>query len=266
MTKRLLLIALLGGVVVLAGSAGAYSRPPKKGPGPDQNAGKGDKAGKDLRHAYDALTEVSLLVRADKGKGKDKAGPEVTRLTDQAKEVYRAAHRATRDEDRFRSKELSKAANDAARGLLHQLRAGAPPAADLPPPPDVQGPATAARDLLQRAYDRIADAGAGPDRGPGRDFLDASRRAYERARQAYLDRDYVRAAELARGAEAWTHVGEHLLRAEGADARVERDRRPPPPPPPGRGAPPPPPPRDRGDLRGPPGRDAPPPPPPLPRQ
>jgi hypothetical protein len=82
--------------------------------------------------------------------------------------------------------------------------------------------------LIQRTRDRLDEAGSAD--GQGRLFLDASRRVYAQARQAYQDRDYVRATELARGAEAWTHVGEHLQRA-GEDVARSRIEPPPPPPP-----------------------------------
>ncbi len=74
--------------------------------------------------------------------------------------------------------------------------------------------------------------------GPGTQFLDASRDLYQKARRAYQDKDYARAAELAKGAEAWTHVGEHLQRAGvGLGGPPERlpakpTEKPPPPPPP----------------------------------
>jgi hypothetical protein len=64
-----------------------------------------------LRHAYDTLTDVGMVLRAD-----DRAPRELTRLLDQAKDYYRQAHRAYRDGQRFRSGELALAANDAGRG------------------------------------------------------------------------------------------------------------------------------------------------------
>jgi hypothetical protein len=199
------------------------------------------------RRTYDTLADVSLTLRA----GGDREPRDPGRLLDQAKEFYRQAHRAYRDGERRRAEGLAMAANDAGRGLWHVLRAGQPAVADLPLPPEDAGPPpprggpedrggawAAVHELLQRTRDRLGESGADD---PGRPFTDAAGRAYIRARQAYQDGDYARATELAHGAEAWTHVGEHLQRA-GAD--VARDRDEPPPPPPdrprgGRGSPPP---------------------------
>jgi hypothetical protein len=148
---------------------------------------------------------------------------------------------------------------------------------DRPPPPPPGGPRGSvtepwrpALDALEHAKHRIDEAGE--QTGAGKAFLDGARGVYSRARKAYTNGDYRKSAELARGAEAWTHVGEHLQRAgyEGASLRTGRDSAPPPPPDArreGRRPPPPPPGDDGPDGRGPgpgarPGRDSAPPPPP----
>jgi len=77
-----------------------------------------------------------------------------------------------------------------------------------------RGPWNEALDALGIARERLswADEGAGVT-GPARDFLDAARSVYGQARAAYEGGEYRRAAELARAAEAWSHVPEHLTRA-----------------------------------------------------
>jgi hypothetical protein len=265
----------VGLTILLMGSASGFppgKDGPKKEPPPDKN-------GKELREAHDTLLHVGLLTKVG-----PKTPPDTMKLFDQAKGFYRQAVTAFNEGDSQKAKEMGLAAKDAGRGLEHVLRANLPPG-DLPPPPEGDGldprrkgepppppdkgrsaqtwePARAALDRLK---DRLDEVGAGG--GAGKAFTDASRRVYGLARQAYLDRDYPRAAALARGAEAWTHVSEHLERA-GLSASLGAE--PPPPGAPGRpgprgeGPPPPPPP-----LEGPSQADrvaerqAPPPPPPL---
>jgi hypothetical protein len=161
---------------------------------------------------------------------------------------------------------------------------------DNPPPPppprhEEAQPWQSAHDALRRAKNRLDEAGE--ETGAGKAFLDGAHGVYTQARKAYLAGDYRKAVELARGADAWTLVAEHLQHAgyEGSTLRTPREgapppppegrregRQPPPPPPgdeaTGRRRPPPPPPGDQGpDNRRPgpgarPGRDAAPPPPP----
>ncbi|HZT79718.1 MAG TPA: hypothetical protein VFA26_05840 [Gemmataceae bacterium] len=245
---------LAAGLVVMGLSNLAAWPPTPPGPGGPRHAAH------HLRHAYDDLNQVALYLRAEKGKKGEKAPREAARLADQANDLYRGAHQAYRAADYARAAELSAAAEDAARGLVHLLRATQPAAAGLPappvgvegppPPPDgkkdrgkkdkgkkdkkgpppeeAADPAGATRDFLQRVRDRLADAAAdAPRKGPGRDFLDAARRAYDQAQEALGDKDYARAIGLGRAAEAWSHVGDHLLRAaEAGGERPERVPRP----------------------------------------
>jgi len=163
------------------------------------------------------------------------------KLVTRAEDFYRNAHRAYKDRDYPRSTALALAALDASRGLLSVLHAS-PPAGGLPSPPDLPaatperapppergtpGPAPRtdnppstpkdmARDLLRVARDRIIAAEkADSGRAAVKPFLAASRTVYERGRQAYERGDYTRALGLAAGAEAWSHIGEDLKRAEG---------------------------------------------------
>lgn len=225
------------------GFTGAVSAKP---PGPKERGPKGPGKKKDhLQKTYEALTEVSVWMKSDR----PRPPRDLSRLFDRASDLYRDAVKASQDEDDRRVDELGLAAHDAARGLLHVLRADAPAAKGLPAPPPRNEDEL--DDLLRRTRDRLEDAdNSAPE--PGRAFLDAARRLYDQARRA----DGERALQLARAAEAWTHVGEHLNRAEDRTVRRgeperrrdrplppdDRPRRPRPPRGPERDAPPPPPP------------------------
>jgi hypothetical protein len=90
-----------------------------------------------------------------------------------------------------------------------------------PPPPPPGGPAAArepeaaATDAIQRADDRVNAAPAGV-KGPGRAFSEAARKSLDQAKRAQKDGDFFKAVDQARAAEAWSHVEEHLQRADGA--------------------------------------------------
>jgi hypothetical protein len=92
---------------------------------------------------------------------------------------------------------------------------------DAPPPPPPGGPGAArepgaaATDAIRRATDRL-DAAPADGKGPGRAFLDAARKSLDQAKQAQKDGDFFKAIDQARAAEAWSHVEEHLQRADGA--------------------------------------------------
>lgn len=239
--------AMRGILVVLAAAAvgGVIDWGPAKGltnlaeAKPKGKGKKGPKKGKDhLQKAYEALTDVSAWSES----GRARTPRDLTPLIDQAKELYRDAVRAARDEEPRRAHELAAAAHDAARGLVHALRAEAPAVRGIPLPPlrdDYE-----LDDLLRRTRDRLEDFAEAAPRGAGRAFFDAARRLYDRARRAGRD-DTMRALQLSRAAEAWTHVGEHLSRADNRDVRrlgpERRRERPRPPRRPDREAPPPPP-------------------------
>jgi hypothetical protein len=244
-----------GMLVVVAG--GAVGQPGKdKEPGKEKEKDKGpkdgpDKGAKEIRQAFDGITEVAQAAPA---------GKDATRLFDHAKTFYRAAVKAYPDEPR-RSRELAVAANDAVRGLDHLRRASFQPVQGLPEPPtdfDVppapkdgprskdappkdgprgkdappppkdgpkgkdappkggqaeRGPWTPALDALTDVQDQLSGA-TPPAKGAGRDFFDAAKNVYRQARAAYEGGEYRKAGELARAAHAWLRVGEHLDRAE----------------------------------------------------
>ena len=187
---------------------------PKKG---EKKGEKGPGKGKNiLQKAYDALSDVTAWTEG----GRARPPRELAPLIDQAKEIYRDAVRAAREDEPRQADELATAAHDAARGVVHALRADAPSVKGIPVPPIRDS--YELDDLLRRTRDRLEDTDALGPRGAGRAFQDAARRFYDQARQAGRE-DTVRALQLARAAEAWTHVGEHL---QQADSR--RDAAPPP--------------------------------------
>ncbi len=236
----LLAAAAVGGLIDWGPTTGFTSTAEAKPAGPKKRGGKEPKKSKDhLQKAYDALTDVTAWTEG----GRARPPRDLAPLIDQAKDLYRDAVRAAREDELGRADELAAAAHDAGRGLVHALRADAPAAKGIPAPPrrdDYE-----LDDLLRRTRDRLEDVGDQSSRGAGRAFLDAARRLYDQARRAGRD-DTARALQLARAAEAWTHVGEHLSQAnQRVDLRRpperrrdrplppdDRPRRPPPPPPP----------------------------------
>ena len=222
MHKLTITTLLLGGLLAAGAVFTSYSvafPPPKPG-------GPHGKHGPDhLRHAYDTLSEVALLLDHAEGRSAERSQP----LFDEASQLYRSALKAREDGQTERAGELGVAANDGGRGLRHLLRATMKSKVDLPPPPETDERHDAvekARKDIRRAYDRASEIrGEGYDKGPGQKFLEASREVYNQARRAFEDENYARATELAKAAEAWTHVGEHLARANGN--RAEGERRPP---------------------------------------
>jgi len=119
-----------------------------------------------------------------------------------------------------------------------------PPRGDREPPPPPPGgpdanrdPKDVAQDMIQRVGDRLKDASADDDKGPGHAFLAAAQKSLDAAQRALKDGDAMKAVDLARAADVWSHVSEHLQRADHPDRDRPRppapdDRRPPPPRPP----------------------------------
>jgi hypothetical protein len=219
-----LLAALVAFGLIEWGPAGGFTgvaeaKPKGKGE-------KGPKKGKnDLQKAYDALNDVAAWTDG----GRSRPPRDLEPLIERAKDLYRDAVRANREGEGRSSDELAAAAHDAARGLVHALRAEAPAPRGLPSPPVRDN--YELDDLLRRTRDRLEDADALQSRGAGRTFLDAARRLYDRASKAGRE-DTARAMQLARAAEAWTHVGEHLLQADSRSRlrpppERRRDRPPP---------------------------------------
>ena len=193
--------------------------PPPDGPPPHGKAEKEKKGAPgpegDLRRAYDLLRKL----RAENGAGRSE--DKLQDWTDRATGLYRKGIKALAADDRRLGHEYGAAAHDLARAVDHarhaaQLDHSDP---DLPPPPEGRGPdddqERTIRDL-RHAYDRIEEA-KGAEADEARYYLDAARDLYKAARRdAEADR-FERAGELARAAEAMTHVPEHLAHASGRD-------------------------------------------------
>ena len=226
--------------------------PPPGGPPPHEKAEKAKKGAPgpegDLRRAYDLLRRL----RADSGTGRPEE--RLRDWTERASKLYREGVKALKDDDRRLAHEYGTAAHDLARAVDHARHAAEfeRPDPDLPPPPDREGPGDdkeRTRRDLRHAYDRIEEA-KGEDAPEAKFYLDAARDLYRAARRdAEAGRD-ERAGELARAAEAMTHVPEHLAHAadRGPDRKGRDDDGPPPPDPkaerrprprPGDGPPPP---------------------------
>jgi hypothetical protein len=214
--------------------------PPDDGPPPPLKK-KGERApGGDLKKAYDLLRRL----RSD---GRATGRPEERLLdwTERATRLYRHGVKAHEVGDLRLAHEYGAAAHDLARAVDHARNAERyeRPDPDLPPPPSWPGPedddARVRRDL-RHAYNRIRDA---RDDSPGADrkfYLDAARDLYNAAQRDAEAGRQERAGELARAAEAMSHVVEHLGHAADRDRpdeppspdrkheRPEDDRLPPP--------------------------------------
>jgi hypothetical protein len=213
----------------LLGLAFAAAFPPEPPDGP-RDLPKAKKKGEegpagDLRKAYDMLRRVRA--------GNRSTGRPEERLrdwTERATKLYRDGIRAYERGDTRLAHEYGAAAHDLGRAVDHARNASLEeePDVDLPPPPDRDrgGDGGRARVDLRRAYERIRfglDAWRDQD---AKFYLDAARDLYNAARRdATAGRD-GRAGELARAAEAITHVPEHLSHAadQAVDARAKTER------------------------------------------
>ncbi len=206
----------LSAILPAQGPGGSPPPPPKK---------KGHGAKEDLRKAYDSIRRLRL----DEGRG----GRPEERLRDwaeRAADLYRKGVRAMDDGDEHLAHEYGAMAHDLARAADHASNAARFDHRDddLPPPPG--GSPGEEWDRLVRdlrhAYDRIRDVA---DKDPTREarfYLDAARDLYNAARRDAEDDRLDRAGELARAAEAMSHVPEHMMHAErGPDAPPPPDRK-----------------------------------------
>ncbi len=198
--------------------------PPQGPPPPPKSKKKEDRGpGGDLKKTYDLLRRL----RAD-GRGTGRPEERLKDWIDRATKIYRGAVKASeRGEDR-QARELGTAAHDFARAADHVRNAASFDLDDdLPRPPDAggrDGEEERTRRDLRHAHDRIADLkdDAG---GPSIKFyLDASKDLYNAARRDAVAGRRERAGELARAAEALTHVPEHLARA-GDDRPEPKEKR-----------------------------------------
>jgi hypothetical protein len=205
------------------GLAGLFQEPPPPpggGPPPPKSKGKKGAPGDELRKTYDLLRRV----RSETGSGRTEE--RINDWAERATRLYRRAIRASEQGDPRAARELGTAAHDLARAVDHARNAARleRPDPDLPPPPDAPGrddSGERTRRDLYRAYERIQSAGAyGPDADTAF-YLDAARDLYNAARRDAEAGREERAGELARAAEAMTHVPEHLSHAAGEPDRPE---------------------------------------------
>jgi hypothetical protein len=219
------LIATILSVLVGLGLAASFSgaQPPTFGDGPAPKAKikeKGDpkkkgkrEPGADLSKAYDLLRRL----RADDGA----SGRPEERLkdwTDRAAGFYRQGLKAMNASDMRLAREYGAAAHDLARAVDHARNAVRfdRPDPDLPPPSDDFGLEDArerSRRDLYRAYERIGWLGQWQAIPNAEFYIKAARDLYSAARRDLEAGRDERAGELARAAEAMTHVPEHLAQA-----------------------------------------------------
>ena len=193
---------------------------PDDGPPPPPNAKKkGDPGPQDgIRKAYDLLRRL----RSDN----QTTGRPEERLrdwTERATALYRNAVTAQKAGDERKAHEYGIAAHDLARAVDHARSAAqfdrSEPDPDLPPPPAGTGPETDKERVafdLRNAYDHIRDQLDKNDQGKDATYYnDASRDLYNAARRDAVAGRYERAGELARAADALSHVNEHVAHATG---------------------------------------------------
>jgi hypothetical protein len=199
------------GTTSLLGVALTGAMPPSDDPPPPPDAKKKKEAGGpggDLAHVYSMLRRL----RAD---DRTTGRPEerLKDWTDRAAKLYRKAIEAAADGEDRKAREYGTAAHDIARAVDHARNAStAEPDDNLPPPPDTVGDDERTRRDLTHAHDRIADLR--DDKAPETAFyFKAAKDLYNAARRDAEAGRMERAGELARAAEALTHVPEHLARA-----------------------------------------------------
>jgi hypothetical protein len=222
------LAAVLLSVVVslaLAGFAPAQApgrdgAPPPKAKAKAKGKGEAKKKGEagpkgDLQRAYDLLRRL----RAAEAPG-SRPEERISDWTERAVKYYRDGLKAFEAGDEFLAHEYGAIAHDLARAADHAHNAALFDRRDpdLPPPSGGFGPDNSderVRRDLNRAYDRITGLGSG-DPVPGAGvYLKASRDLYSAARRDVEAGREERGGELARAAEAMTHVVEHLGHAAG---------------------------------------------------
>lgn len=217
--------------------------PPKGERPPDPKKKKHDEKKKkgaedDLRHAYDLLRRLRI---EGGGRADDRLQDWMRRSSD----LYRKGVDAFDQGDKRLAHEYGASAHDLARAVDHALKADQAneKSPDLPPPPEprkkAEGPHDHVNHDLQRAFDRyqeVKERVAGVKDAPF--YLDAAKDLYNAARHDAEEGRLDRAGELAKAAEAMTHVPEHLGHAAEAgpgergsdfEARHEPPKRPEPP-------------------------------------
>lgn len=221
---------LLGVGLSAAMPPGADGDPP-----PESKEEKGDRgSGGDLRKTYDLLRRL----KAD-GRGTGRPEQRLKDWTDRATSLYRDALKASERGEARQARAFGSAAHDLARAAGHVRNASSSGIDDLPPPPAEGGHAAEAERTLRdlrHAHDRLVDLPEW-DGGEAGFYLDAAKDLYNAARRDLIGGRLDRSGELARAAEALTHVPEHLARAVREKPEPPKARRNRPEPKPERGRP-----------------------------
>jgi hypothetical protein len=212
-TTSSVLVSLALAAFIPAQPPGPDDPPPKaKAKGKGKTDAKKKEAGPqgDLRRAYDLLHRL----RADDG-STGRPDERIRDWTERAARYYRDGIKAFEGGDEFLAHEYGAIAHDLGRAADHARNASFYDRrdSDLPPPPDGSGPNDSGERVrrdLTRAYDRITEFSTG-DPAPGAGFyLKAARDLFTAARRDLGAGREERGGELARAAEAMTHVAEHL--------------------------------------------------------
>jgi hypothetical protein len=213
--------SLLG--VVLCGALPASDDPPTP---PDLKKKEAGGPGGDLTKTYDLLRRV----RTD---GRTTGRPEerLKDWTERATKLYRKAVAAAEKGEDRKAREYGTAAHDIARAVEHARNASTvEPDDSLPPPPDSVKDDERTRRDLTHAHDRIVDLRDDDDSPESAFYFKASKDLYNAARRDAEAGRMDRAGELARAAEALSHVPEHLARAdserpEPKDKKEKREKK-----------------------------------------
>jgi hypothetical protein len=203
------ILALAASSLLSLGLAG-FLPPPDRGDGPLPHAKKkGERPGpeEDLRKAYGLLHRLRA-----KGRSADRPEARIRDWTERAVQFYRDGIKAYEQGDQRLAHEYGAIAHDLARAVDHAHNAMLFDRADddLPAPPagpdleEIPGPLP--KDL-RKVYDRLGDDVDVPG---SRFYRDAARDLYNAAKRAAEEGRHERAGELARAAEAMTHVIDHL--------------------------------------------------------
>jgi hypothetical protein len=233
------LFATVSSVLISLALAAAMPAQPPPGPGgPLPKAkGKGKAEGKkkgerepggELSKAYDLLRRL----RAD-DISTGRPDERLRDWSDRAAAFYRDGLRSLNAADMFRAREYGAAAHDLARAVDHSRNAVRydRPDPDLPSPSDdfgLRDTGDRARLDLYRAYDRLGWLGTWQGVAGSEFYVKAARDLYSAARRDMEAGRVERAGELARAAEAMTHVPEHLYQVAAAGRDFGRAAPPPP--------------------------------------
>jgi hypothetical protein len=224
------IVATVSTVLVSLGLAAFVpAQPPPDGPpfakakvkGKEGKKKAGREPGGDLRKAYDLLRRL----RADES-ALGRPDERLRDWTDRAAGFYREGLRALGAADMFRARKYGAAAHDLARAVDHARNAVRfdRPDPDLPPPSDdfgLEDTRDRASVDLYRAYDRLEWLGTWRVAAGSDTYVKAARDLYTAARRDLEAGRDERAGELARAAEAMTHVPEHLAQVGEGVGRSE---------------------------------------------